>query len=232
MSLLRSSNHKSQAARTTHRGREGCLFVFLIPPAAIIVIGFVILMATDQIKPQPTPRPYDGGPTAQPGVLAPFFSKPVQFWEGSIQEWARKWDLDANLVATVMQIESCGDPEAVSKAGAAGLFQVMPFHFKDGENPVDPQTNAMRGLSYLKASLDLAHGDIRQALAGYNGGVGLIGIDETQWPTESIQYADWGSGIYLEAQKGSDQSKTLTDWLDQGGARLCAQAQRRLGIQN
>jgi Transglycosylase SLT domain len=230
MSLPRFSNHKSQATRTIRR--DGCLFVFLIPPAAIILIGFVILLATGQLKPQPASQPYGAGTTAQPGVLAPFFSKPVQFWGGSIQRWAKQWDLDPNLIATVVQIESCGDPEAVSKAGAAGLFQVMPFHFKDGENPIDPETNARRGLTYLKSSLDLANGDIRQALAGYNGGIGLIGIDETQWPTETMQYSFWGNGIYLEAQQGADQSKILAQWLNQGGARLCTQARRRLGIQN
>ena len=228
MSLLRSSPHKSQATRTTRR--DGCLFVFLIPPAALIVIGFIILITTHQIKPQPTLQPYGAGTTAQPGTLASFFSKPVQFWGGSIQQWAKKWDLDANLIATVMQIESCGNPEAASKAGAVGLFQVMPFHFKDGENPIDPQTNAMRGLTYLKTSLNLADGNILQALAGYNGGIGLIGTDETQWPTESEQYAYWGNGIYLEAQQGAAQSKTLADWLNHGGARLCVQAQQQLGL--
>ena len=232
MSPFRSPNHKSQATRTTPMSRSGCLVVFLIPPAVIIVIGFVILITTGQPKPQPASQPYGPGATAQPGVLAPFFSKPVQFWGRSIQQWAKQWDLNANLIATVMQIESCGDPEAISKAGAAGLFQVMPFHFKEGENPIDPETNALRGLTYLKRSLDLANGDIRQALAGYNGGIGLIGIDETQWPTESVQYAYWGNGIYQEAQQAAAQSKTLTEWLNQGGAHLCAQARMRLGIQN
>jgi hypothetical protein len=228
MSPPRSSNHKSQATRTTRR--EGCLFVFLIPPAVVIVIGFIILLATGQLKPQPASHPYGAGATPQPGVMAPFFSKTVQFWGGSIQQWAKNWGLDPNLIATVMQIESCGDPEAISKAGATGLFQVMPFHFKQGENPIDPETNAMRGLSYLKSSLNLANGDIRHALAGYNGGMGLIGIDETQWPSESTQYAYWGNNIYLETQQGAVQSKTLAEWLNQGGARLCTQARRRLGI--
>jgi soluble lytic murein transglycosylase-like protein len=230
MPSSRHSNHTNQAARATRR--EGCLFVFLIPPAAIIVIGFIVLLATGQLKGQPPAQPYGPGSTAQPGVLAPFFSKSVLFWGESIEQWAKKWDLDANLIATVMQIESCGDPEAVSRAGASGLFQVMPFHFKDGENPIDPETNALRGLNYLKSSLKMANGDIRQALVGYNGGVSLIGIDETQWPDETSQYAYWGNNIYLEAQQGSDQSKTLAEWLNKGGARLCTQARRRLGIQN
>ena len=230
MSPLRFSNPKSRATRTTRR--EGCLLIFLVPPAVIIVIGFIVLLVTSQRNPQSSALPYGAGATPQPGVLAPFFSKTILFWGGSIQQWSNKWGLDANLIATVMQIESCGDPEAVSKAGASGLFQVMPFHFKQGENPIDPQTNAMRGLTYLKSSLNQANGDIRLALAGYNGGIGLIGLNEAQWPSESIQYAYWGDNIYLEAQQGAVQSKTLAQWLSQGGARLCSQARLRLGIHN
>jgi soluble lytic murein transglycosylase-like protein len=64
-----------------------------------------------------------------------------------------------------MQIESCGDPRARSRAGAMGLFQVMPYHFAGGDDPYNPDTNAVRGLAYLKRSLDTANGDPRLALA-------------------------------------------------------------------
>jgi len=230
MSSHRSSSPQNRAARTTHS--EGCLFVFLIPPAIIIGIGLVILLLTYPLVQPSTTMAYGAGATPEAGVLAPFFSKTVQFWGGSIQAWSQKWDLDPNLIATVMQIESCGDPEAVSKAGASGLFQVMPFHFKAGENPIDPETNAMRGLTYLRSSLNQANGDIRLALAGYNGGIGLISQDETQWPAESVQYVYWGDAIYQDATQGAAQSKTLTKWLNQGGARLCTQARLRLGLKN
>ena len=230
MPFRHSPNHKNQAARTTRR--EGCLVIFLIPPAAIILIGLIVLVAANRLNPPTSQLTYGPGSTPQPGAMAPFFSKTVQFWGGSIEAWAQKWGLNANLIATVMQIESCGNPEAISKAGAVGLFQVMPFHFKDGENPLDPETNALRGLTYLKRSLDLANGDIRLALVGYNGGTGLIGTDENQWPSESTQYAYWGNNIFLEAQQSSEVSNTLADWLNHGGARLCTQASLRLGLRN
>ena len=174
---------------------------------------------------------YGPGAPAEPGVLASFFSPSVQFWGASIQRWSSEVDLEPDLVATIMQIESCGDPEAVSRAGASGLFQVMPFHFKENENPLDPEANAKRGLAYFKKSLDLAHGDIRQGLAGYNGGTGLVGSDDGQWPAETSNYAYWGEGIYRQAQARLDQSTTLDQWLSRGGARLCRQANQRLGLQ-
>ena len=54
------------------------------------------------------------------GVFAPG----VRHWSTQIRKWAKEYDLPPNLVATVMQIESCGNPLAQSPDGAAGLFQV------------------------------------------------------------------------------------------------------------
>ncbi len=92
--------------------------------------------------------------------------------------WANAAGVEPNLAATVMQIESCGDPRATSRSGATSLFQVMPFHFKFGENPYDPETNALRGMNYLSRSLQAGGGNARLALAGYNGGIGVISRSE------------------------------------------------------
>ncbi|HUM70405.1 MAG TPA: transglycosylase SLT domain-containing protein, partial [Chloroflexota bacterium] len=83
------------------------------------------------------------------GGIAPLFTREVQHWTPQIMAWAAEHGLDPNMVATVMQIESCGDPAALSIAGAQGLFQVMPFHFQPGENAFDPDMNAFRGMSFL-----------------------------------------------------------------------------------
>ena len=227
MPSRRSSLLLPQAARSSKQ--TGCLSIVLLPLAGILTAGLFIILASGDFRPSGS-QPYGPGATAQPGHLAAFYSPAVQFWGASIETWAKQWAIDANLVATVMQIESCGDPAAVSKAGAKGLFQVMPFHFTSGENAQDPETNAKRGLAYLKKSLDLAHGDVRMALASYNGGTGLINQDETEWPDETLNYAYWGAGIYQDAAQGASSSKTLNQWLTQGGWRLCLQASQRLGV--
>jgi soluble lytic murein transglycosylase-like protein len=151
----------------------------------------------------------------------------VQAWGEDIARWAGGYGLDPNLVATVMQIESCGNPKAVSRAGAQGLFQVMPFHFAKGEDMLDPETNARRGLEYLALSLLKANGDAARALAGYNGGHGVIWEDPTQWPAETRQYSYWGDGIYSDARNGMATSPRLAEWLQAGGTRLCVLAQWR-----
>ncbi len=162
--------------------------------------------------------------------ISPVFTPEVAYWADRIRVWAAEAGLDPNLVATVMQIESCGDPRAWSSAGALGLFQVMPYHFALGEDPYDPATNARRGLDYLRRALAAAGGDPRLALAGYNGGIGLIGRSESAWPAETRRYVYWGSGLYAEAVGGAEESLRLQEWLRAGGAGLCQRARLRLGL--
>jgi soluble lytic murein transglycosylase-like protein len=144
--------------------------------------------------------------------------------------WANAASLDPNLLAVVMQIESCGDPRALSRAGAAGLFQVMPFHFHLGENPFNPNTNALRGTSYLARSLQTANGNARLALAGYNGGIGVIARGEWTWSAETNRYVRFGAPMYEDAKSGKASSPTVEEWYGKYGASLCRQASSRLGI--
>lgn len=154
------------------------------------------------------------------GLIAPTFSPEVQRWAGEIGGWAEQYGLDPDLMATVMQIESCGHPTVSSPAGAQGLFQVMPFHFADGEAMLDPNTNALRGAGVLKECLRYSNGDVRGALACYNGGPALITRPTDQWPAETQRYVVWGEGVYADA-KANAESATLDAWLRAGGASLC-----------
>lgn len=175
------------------------------------------------------PLAVDSSPAASaPLALSPIFTPEVQAWRVSILRWSQAFQIDANLVATVMQIESCGDPTAVSPSGAAGLFQVMPYHFSPGENPTDPDINARRGLTYLAQSLHLADGQYDLALAGYNGGHGLLAVEPSGWPSETRRYLYWGAGILNDIHAGVSPSPRLEEWLAAGGARLCRQAARAL----
>lgn len=163
-------------------------------------------------------------------TLAPLFTPEVHYWTDWIRRWAEQTNLDPNMIATIMQIESCGDPLARSPAGAMGLFQVMPYHFATGEDPYDPVTNAYRGLNYLQSALKASHGDVRLAFAAYNGGLGVIERSEILWFSETQRYAYWASGIYADAQRGRRESPRLQEWLLAGGLSLCQQARQRLGL--
>jgi soluble lytic murein transglycosylase-like protein len=168
------------------------------------------------------------GPNAAVSPLSSVFTPEIQYWAPLIKAWAIWYQIDPNLIATVIQIESCGDPTISSSAGAQGLFQVMPFHFAQGEDMVDVQTNATRGLDYLLGSLQQADGHVGLALAGYNGGHGVISRGWGAWAEETQRYYYWGSRIYFEAVSGLETSPTLQEWLTAGGSNLCARANQSL----
>lgn len=157
------------------------------------------------------------------------FTPEVRHWAPDILRWSVQYELPPALVATVMQIESCGHPSIHSNAGAAGLFQVMPFHFGAGEDPLEPETNAFRGLSYLARSLELANGDPALALAGYNGGHGQISRVPSMWPAETLRYVRWGVAILSDVRLGNVPSPGVNLWLEAGGASLCRQAAQAQG---
>jgi len=101
----------------------------------------------------------------------------------------------------------------------------MPFHFSASDSPFDPDTNARRGLAYLAQSLDRARGDPRLALAGYNGGIGVIGRGEWAWPAETNRYVFYGGPIYADAVAGLSTSNAVNEWVLKYGVSLCRQAQ-------
>lgn len=238
-----------QTAAASETG-SGCLSFYLLPPLAVLVIaGFLTLLALNSpistsalminnpgssdpslgITDPSTPLLASQSETSSSG-LSPIFTPEIQYWGDNIIRWANEHSLDPNLAAVVMQIESCGDPRAVSRSGAMGLFQVMPFHFHRGENSYNPDTNALRGMNYLSRSLAEGDGNARLALAGYNGGIGVIARGEGTWAAETKRYVHYGAPIYEDARSGATSSPMLEEWYQKYGAGLCKQANRRLGI--
>lgn len=201
--------------------------MLIFPAAAIFVVGILLIFLLSGLNTSARAgdelAPASGQYADHPGI-SPLFTPEIHFWGDKIMKWASQTGLDPNLIATVMQIESCGNPRATSSVGAMGLFQVMPYHFEKGENAYIPDINALRGLAYLKKSLDTANGNARLAFAGYNGGISIISNPESTWANETQRYAYWGSGIYADALQGASKSARLDEWLARGGESLCAQA--------
>lgn len=84
--------------------------------------------------------------------------------------------LPPELVLAVIDVESDFKRFAISRSGALGLMQIMPFWLKEIGRPhanlFDPQTNLRLGCTILRYYLDKEHGDLRKALARYNGSAG------------------------------------------------------------
>ena len=89
---------------------------------------------------------------------------------------ATRAGLDPQLVLAVIQVESAFRKYAVSRAGARGYMQVMPFWVREiGEadhNLFHLRTNLRYGCTILRHYLDRERGNRGKALARYNGSVG------------------------------------------------------------
>ena len=87
-----------------------------------------------------------------------------------------RFELKPEMVLAVMHVESLFDRYAVSRVGAQGLMQVMPFWKEEigtnNDNLTDVATNIRYGCAILKTYLKREQGNMMRALARYNGSVG------------------------------------------------------------
>ncbi|MEM9173138.1 MAG: lytic transglycosylase domain-containing protein [Pseudomonadota bacterium] len=99
----------------------------------------------------------------------------IQILRGVHRE-AKRVDLPPELVLAVIEIESNFDRFAVSRAGARGLMQVMPFWLDEigrpGDNLFDIDTNLRMGCTILRHYYDKERGNLHRSLARYNGSLG------------------------------------------------------------
>lgn len=126
------------------------------------------------------------GTLAAPNVWSADLAAPVQassiapdgnpdLYAAPIAEASQRFDFPTAWLHAVMQVESGGNPRAVSPKGAMGLMQIMPgtwaalrarYHL--GADPFDPHDNIIAGAAYLRALLDrFGRGGF---LAAYNAG--------------------------------------------------------------
>jgi len=89
--------------------------------------------------------------------------------------------LDPQLVLGVIEVESAFRKYAVSRAGARGYMQVMPFWLKQIGQPkhnlFHMRTNLAYGCAILRHYVDMEGGDYFRALGRYNGSLG-----QSQYP--------------------------------------------------
>jgi soluble lytic murein transglycosylase-like protein len=80
------------------------------------------------------------------------------------------------LVYAIIQVESQGNPRAVSRKGALGLMQLMPEMIKLYRlvDPFDPLANIDAGVRHLKYLLAEFSGNLSLTLAAYNAGPGAV----------------------------------------------------------
>ncbi|MEH6386254.1 MULTISPECIES: lytic transglycosylase domain-containing protein [Pseudomonas] len=93
-----------------------------------------------------------------------------------VHSQATRAGLKPDLVLAVIHVESLFDRYALSRVGAQGVMQVMPFWKNElgrpEDNLIDLATNLRYGCTILKYYLDLEKGNLRRALGRYNGSLG------------------------------------------------------------
>ena len=97
-------------------------------------------------------------------------------FSSKIAEVASRYQVPEALLHAVITIESAYDPNAVSRAGAVGLMQLMPATAKryGVANRQDPTANLTGGTRYLKDLLVRFDSNLELALAGYNAGENAV----------------------------------------------------------
>lgn len=87
---------------------------------------------------------------------------------------AKNTGLPVSVVAAQINVESAGNPNAVSPAGAEGEFQFLPSTYVGLGFPAgtefDPAIEVRAYEKYMTELLQWAKGDVRKALAAYNAG--------------------------------------------------------------
>lgn len=105
---------------------------------------------------------------------------PMPF-ESLVMKYAKKRDLPAALIFSIMRAESAFTVDARSPAGALGLMQVMPttghetakqigYKLTSAKSLLQARPNVTLGSAYLKGMLDRFSGNIAMAAAAYNAG--------------------------------------------------------------
>lgn len=89
-----------------------------------------------------------------------------------VNEASGRYQLDPDLVNSVIKAESGFHVRAVSPKGAQGLMQLMPGTASQlgVPNVFDPRANVEGGTKYLRELMERYNFDIPKALAAYNAG--------------------------------------------------------------
>lgn len=111
-------------------------------------------------------------PTSPGGWNAAKYKQNLVLYTPIIDEAASKVKLRPELLHAIVKAESGYDPNALSKAGARGLMQLIPETAQRyGVTKInDPSQNVNGGARYLRDLLEMFNFDLTLALAAYNSG--------------------------------------------------------------
>jgi soluble lytic murein transglycosylase-like protein len=131
----------------------------------------------------------------------------IKKYDVIIHRASEQFGVDAHLVKAVIMAESSFDPNAISKSGAQGLMQLMPFTAEDMKvnNPFDPQENIFGGTRYLSLLLKQFKQDKKLAIAAYNAGAKIVANHNAVPPIpQTRRFVEKVLKYYMEFRKRGD----------------------------
>ena len=125
----------------------------------------------------------------------------------TVAYYAKHYGLPKSLLDAVITAESAFDPNAISKAGAVGLMQLMPETARryGVSNRRNPAANVKGGTRYLRDLLLMFDNKLYLALAAYNAGEGAVKRHGNKIPPykETQNYVKKVIAYYREYKKNT-----------------------------
>jgi soluble lytic murein transglycosylase-like protein len=203
----------------------------------MIVVGALIVLAGSKVVTLlHTPLAPESS-----SVTISWLPSTVKHWDGPIQATAKKYNIDPNLVAIIMTMESGGYSKAHSEAGAEGLMQITKPTAKDiaakflkqpqaHYNLKDPRTNIEFGTAYLSYLRDQFgtpqqgptwNSTVELIAAGYNGGTLASNKLEQGKGLHDPQIVIYSRDAFnMWRERHASSSPTFDRWKERGGSRL------------
>lgn len=126
-----------------------------------------------------------------------------------VHHYAELYGKDADIVLSIIAVESRFDPNAISPVGAVGLMQVMPQWQKIlaiTGNLKDPETSIRYGLQILGFYLEM-YKDMEMALTAYNRGPGPVDMALMKGRDPKNEYPGQVLKVYERLKKMSVTEK-------------------------
>lgn len=215
--------------------KRDCLMVLV--GAGIILAGVLLAKFIENSKVPLAPE--------SSSITARWVPPTVRRWDKPINEMAKKYNIDPNLIAIIMTMESGGYSKAESAVGAKGLMQVTDPTAADiakrllkeprkSYNLMDPKTSIEFGTAYL-AHLRDEFGTVQQGpswnstveliAAGYNGGPGAANSLEQGKGLHGVETVVYSRDAFnMWRERHSKASPTFDRWKERGGTNLLDKA--------
>jgi len=211
----------------------------MIGIGAFIVLGGVGIVTL--VKDNQTPLKPESS-----SITSPWIPETVKQYEKDIDDMAKRYNIDPNLIAIIITMESGGYPKAKSEADAKGLMQVTPPTAGDIasrylKDPVkkydlfDPRTSIEFGTAYLAVLRD-EYGTAKQGpswdstveliAAAYNGGFGAANAIEKGEGLNDAQTVVYSRDAFnMWRERHAQKSPTFERWKERGGIELIEKAE-------